>query len=270
MSHLEFCVLGSGSSGNCSLLHLGSKRWVMIDAGFSMKQTKERMKTHSITLDMVSDLLLTHLDRDHFNPAWCRTLKQRGIRVHVHLHHVARARSAGIAEECIVPFDGRVDLRGVDVETVSVAHDVLGTIGFIFDINSVRIGYATDLGHVPTKLLERFVNLDAVIIESNYDPMMQRMSPRPQSLKDRIMSGDGHLSNEQSLAAIKHIEAESRLQHIILIHLSQQCNAPSIIRSLYQNNLPHLLHSLTITCQDRCSRLLLIKKQPVTAVTQLT
>jgi glyoxylase-like metal-dependent hydrolase (beta-lactamase superfamily II) len=71
MNNLEFFVLGSGSSGNCSLLRVNGN-WVMIDCGFSMKQTKERMRTHGVQLEQIQDVVLTHLDRDHFNPVWCR------------------------------------------------------------------------------------------------------------------------------------------------------------------------------------------------------
>ncbi|MGY8752947.1 MAG: MBL fold metallo-hydrolase [Phycisphaerales bacterium] len=257
MSHLEFFVLGSGSSGNCSLLQIGGN-WVMIDCGFSMKQTKERMRTHGLQLDDVSDVLVTHFDRDHFNPVWCRMFLLRGIRVHMHESHVPRAKRAGLDETCIVPFRGEIELHGAHIEAVRFSHDVLGTIGFIIDTGKTRFGFATDLGRVPQNLLDRFVNLNGIAFESNYDPTMQAMSNRPEALKSRIMDGEGHLSNEQSLAAICHIASESDLQHIVLLHLSRQCNSPAIIRDLYQANLAHLYSSVTITCQDRCSRLLSI------------
>ena len=228
----------------------------MIDCGFSMKQTKERMRTHNVQLDMVGDVVITHFDRDHFNPVWCRTFSQRGVRVHVHESHVGRARRAGLDVACIVPFKQDFNLHGVHVESVHVAHDTLGTFSFIFDTGRTRFGYATDLGRVPQRLLDRFVNLDGVAFESNYDSTMQEMSTRPDSLKSRIMGDDGHLSNEQSLTAICQIASESDLQHIVLLHLSRQCNSPAIIRDLYLNNLAHLYKSVTITSQDRCSRLL--------------
>ncbi len=258
MSKLVFFVLGSGSSGNSSLLRI-KNNWVMIDCGFSMKQTKERMRTHNVQLDMVSDVVITHLDRDHFNPVWCRTFLQRGVRVHLHESHVARARSAGLDEACIVPFKNTFHLHGAQVEPVHVAHDALGTFSYIFDTGKTRFGLATDLGRVPQHLLDRFVNLDGVAFESNYDPSMQEMSNRPAALKSRIMDGGGHLSNEQSIAAICHIAAESNLQHIVLLHLSRQCNSTAIIRDLYRDNLAHLYNYVTMTSQDRCSRLLSIE-----------
>ncbi|MBC8310067.1 MAG: MBL fold metallo-hydrolase [Phycisphaerales bacterium] len=264
MNKLDFFVLGSGSSGNCSLLRLRNN-WVMIDAGFSMKQTKDRMRTHNVQLDDVQDVVVTHFDRDHFNPVWCRTFLHRGIRVHLHEHHVTRAKRAGLDDSCIVPFNNRLELHGIEIEAIRFSHDALGTVGFIFDTGRVRLGYATDLGRVPQQLLDRFIDLDAIAFESNYDPTMQRQSNRPESLKSRIMDGDGHLSNEESIAAICHIASESTLQHIVLLHLSRQCNSPQIIRDLYLDNLPHLQKYVTITSQERCSRLLSIEKEPMQA-----
>ena len=236
MSNMEFFVLGSGSSGNCSMLRINEK-WIMIDAGFSMKQTRERMRTHGVQLEQVSDVVVTHFDRDHFNPVWCKTFLQRDIRVHLHERHINRATRIGLNEVCMVPFVDHAQVQDVHVETVQFAHDSLGTVGFIFDTGAVRFGFATDLGQVPQSLLDRFINLDAVAIESNYDPAMQLESNRPDSLKHRIMNGDGHLSNEQSLAAICHIASESDLQQIVLLHISRQCNSPRLIRNLYIDNL---------------------------------
>ncbi len=210
---------------------------------------------------MVKDIVVTHLDRDHFNPTWCRTFFRRGVRVHLHESHVGRATRAGLDESCIVPFKNEFQLHGANIEPVHVTHDALGTYSYIFDTGATRFGFATDLGRVPKHLLDRFVNLDGVAFESNYDTTMQEMSNRPESLKSRIMGGGGHLSNEQSLAAICHIAAESDLQHIVLLHLSTQCNSPAIIRDLYLDNLAHLYNSVTITNQSRCSRLLSIYAQ---------
>ncbi len=267
MSHFAFCVLGSGSGGNCSLLKTNESKWVMIDAGFSMRQTKERMRTHNVCMDDVSDVLLTHLDRDHFNPAWCRTLHSRGIFVHLHERHVDRGIRAGLDQEIIKPFTTSIDFKDMHIETVHMAHDALGTVGFIFNHAQcqTRFGFATDIGRVPQSLLDAFTSLDVLAFESNYDPTMQRTSGRPDFLQDRIMGGGGHLSNEESLAAVRHIAETSNLQHIVLLHLSRQCNAPAIIRDLYQDNLAHLYNSVTITDQDRCSRLLRVEKQPISS-----
>ena len=121
----------------------------------------------------------------------------------------------------------------VDVDPVLLAHDTLGSVGYVLDACGVRIGFATDLGRVPRLLLDRFVNLDVVLFESNYDRTMQIRSDRPAYLKRRIMGGAGHLSNEQSFEAVRRIAARSKLSHIVLLHLSRQCNDPAIISHHY-------------------------------------
>jgi phosphoribosyl 1,2-cyclic phosphodiesterase len=97
------------------------------------------------------------------------------------------------------------------------------------------LGFATDLGRVPQSLIDAFRDVDVLAIESNYDPPMQRRSARPAMLKRRIMGGAGHLSNEQSFDAVRAIVAASTAppRHIVLLHLSRQCNAPDIVRAMY-------------------------------------
>lgn len=98
-----------------------------------------------------------------------------------------------------------------------------------------RIGYATDLGHVPNHFFERFRDLDTVALESNYDRRMQLESARPWVLKRRIMSNHGHLSNLQALAAIRKLLDRSRRlpDHIVLLHRSQECNCPHLVRGVF-------------------------------------
>ena len=132
MSDFAFCVLGSGSSGNCSLLKLNANRWIMIDAGFSMRQTKERMRMHNVYMKNISGVLLTHLDRDHFNPAWCRTLLHMRIAVHLHERHLHRAIRAGLDRSILRPFKSSIKFDTVQIETLHMAHDELGTVGFVF------------------------------------------------------------------------------------------------------------------------------------------
>jgi hypothetical protein len=105
-----------------------------------------------------------------------------------------------------------------------------------------RAGFATDLGRVPAHLIERFEGVNLVALESNYDPEMQRGSDRPWFLKERIMGGRGHLSNEQAFAAVKAIldqceRGRRRLpDHIVLLHRSRQCNCPKIVRGVFERD----------------------------------
>ena len=121
------------------------------------------------------------------------------------------------------------------------------------------MGWATDLGHVPEHLLDEFVDLDAVAFESNYDAGRQLDSDRPDFLKERIMGGRGHLSNVQSLEALRTIAKRSRLQHIALLHLSRECNSPEDIQALWSREAAHLADRLVLSHQNEPTDLLRIR-----------
>lgn len=118
-----------------------------------------------------------------------------------------------------------------------------------------RIGYATDLGRVPSYFFDRFRNLNCIALESNYDPQMQERSGRPWFLKRRIMGGHGHLSNLQALAAIRKLldRARDLPDHIVLLHRSQECNCPDLVRRLFSLD-ERIAPRLTLAEQHERSR----------------
>jgi phosphoribosyl 1,2-cyclic phosphodiesterase len=261
---LSFCVLGSGSSGNSTVVRLngqGAVRHVLIDAGLSPRQTAKRLAPLDLALADISDVVLTHLDSDHIAGGWRRGIIRHNIRLHIHHRHARAAARMGLSEDHISAFGECLALsERTQLRSVLLDHDELGTVGFVLEHDGARLGFATDLGQVCGRLLEHFTALDALAIESNYDPQMQLSSGRPASLKRRIMGGRGHLSNEQSLSAVLQIAGRSSaLSHIALLHLSRQCNDPAIVRNLYRQRAPHLAERLTITCQHRPTPMIEVK-----------
>ena len=256
---LSFCVLGSGSSGNCTLVicddHAGDNgsdgRWcILIDAGLSPRTTARRMKPLGVKLHEIRAVLLTHLDHDHFHCGWLRAIERYRLpmRIHVHQRHRNAAWHAGLTMRCSDLFTGAFELEpSRSVRSFLCAHDDLGSVGFVIEHAGLRLGYATDLGRVPDALFEHFDDLHALAIESNYDRNMQVSSGRPTFLKRRIMGGVGHLSNEQALEAVRRIDSRSRLSHVALLHLSRECNDPELVRQLYRRQAPQLVERLTIT-----------------------
>jgi phosphoribosyl 1,2-cyclic phosphodiesterase len=264
---ISFSVLASGSRGNATLLLLGgggSRRVVLIDCGLSPRAMAKRLSMFGLALEDVSDVLLTHLDRDHFHVGWSRKLRQLAVRVHLHLRHRNRAVQAGLDGRRMVIFDGPFELASSTAITpVLFAHDDLGTVGYIIEHEGHRFGHATDLGRVQDNLLVHFTGLHALALESNYDRAMQIASARPWLLKRRIMGGAGHLSNEQSLEAVLEIDRCSALSQVALLHLSEQCNHPRLLKGLYAERAPHLLDRLTITHQRRPTAMLEVKARAV-------
>ncbi len=250
---ISFCVLGSGSGGNCTLLKLdtdGGHRHVLIDAGLSPRKTAARLAPLGVTTDDITDVLLTHVDTDHLHRGWIDTDDPPPFTWRAHHRHIRRVIQAGVPVSRTEPFEAVVELGDNTVgEAIVLPHDHLGSTGFVIDHRDARLGFATDLGRATTSLFDRFTRLDAVAIESNYDPPLQLAAARPAALKKRIMGGLGHLSNHQALEAILRIDGAGTLGHVVLLHLSRQCNDPRLVKRLYAEQAPHLLGRLTITNQ---------------------
>jgi phosphoribosyl 1,2-cyclic phosphodiesterase len=263
---IELCVLASGSSGNCTVLRAPAGV-MLIDAGIGPRTAAGRLSGTGIALADVSAICLTHLDRDHFTFNWIGTVIRRGIRVFCHASRVADMMQSAFGQAAdgqeakdfaaqITPFtdDPFEPLEGLRFRPVHLAHDRAGSHGFVADGFGRRIGYATDLGHVPPHLLDAFCGLDVLCIEANYDPQMQNDSPRPWFLKQRIMGGRGHLSNQQAFDAVRQMldRCEKRglalPEHIVLLHRSRQCNCPDLLRGLFERDA-RIAPRLTLTDQ---------------------
>jgi phosphoribosyl 1,2-cyclic phosphodiesterase len=237
---LELCILASGSAGNAAIVRspIGV---VLIDAGIGPRTLSERLEGTGVRLADISALCLTHLDGDHFSPRWGSTLRRQNIPVYCHVNKVGTiANCCPEIASLIRPFGSAAfsPIGGLKCDPIPFAHDQLGSHGFVVDGFGYRLGFATDLGHVPRYLFHRFRDLDCIALESNYDPEMQANSGRPAFLRRRITGGRGHLSNLQAFSAIRKILDSARQlpDHIVLLHRSQECNCPELVNRLFSSD----------------------------------
>jgi phosphoribosyl 1,2-cyclic phosphodiesterase len=270
---LSLSILASGSAGNCSVVRSGSAI-MLIDCGIGPRTATGRMKGLGIGLDDVGAVCLTHLDRDHFNPAWTATIVRQGIPLFCHEDRTDELTSlgGGAAEfaRLIRPFNGHKfsPAKGFDLTAIHLEHDQMGSHGFLVEASGLRLGYATDLGRVNRTLIRHFSGVDVLAIESNYDPIMQMNSDRPAFLKRRIMGGRGHLSNQDALDAVREILNQSQVRgrrlpkHIILLHRSRQCNCPQLLRELFGAD-ERMQNRLVLAEQDRATTWLSAGDRPV-------
>ena len=240
---IELCVLASGSAGNCSVVRTPGGV-MLIDAGIGPRTIAQRLTGTGVAVADISAICLTHLDRDHFSPTWVATTIRNNLAIYCHVDCVEKLvgiMDSDRAAALIRPFEGDVfePLPELTARPIPLAHDREGSHGFVFQGFGQRVGYATDLGHVPAVLLDQFIDLDVLAIESNYDPQMQEASPRPYYLKQRITGGRGHLSNDQALDAIRRLLDRAQRRpaglpaHIVLLHRSRQCNCPKLLQRLF-------------------------------------
>ena len=262
---LQLCVLGSGSGGNSTVVRLGNKA-MLIDAGFGPMTTARRLQQAGLTLGDIQAVCVSHLDQDHFRPSWIDTLI--GFRIQVFLHrwhrkhldaleHSERLYDADLVRffenDPFEPWRSETSEDRLAISTVRLPHDDKGTSAFHVMSSHGTIGFATDLGHVPEEMIRRFTGVDVLLIESNYDPQMQITSSRPAFLKRRVMGDHGHLSNEQAFEACRRIADASprgNPQRIVLLHRSQQCNAPELVTEMFSRD-PRFAKRVTLTDQRR-------------------
>ena len=234
---LEFMSLSSGSSGNCYVLHNGSKG-IVIDAGVSLRRLKKLLLERGFSLDSFQAILVTHDHLDHIRHlgSWCKHLKKpvyATAELHRALAHhtftmdwIAPCRRVLEEEDSILDL-GNDDAPNPSVRYFVVPHDATQTVGYFIDWDGNKFFLMTDAGRVTKEALEYASKANAVVFESNYDPGMLIGGPYPHELKMRICKGNGHLSNDECAAAVKCFWHPG-LRHIFLCHLSENNNTPAL------------------------------------------
>ncbi|MBL8990177.1 MAG: MBL fold metallo-hydrolase [Phycisphaerae bacterium] len=249
-AEMHLCVLASGSSGNCSVVRLGAgadAELLLIDLGLSPRRTYRLIAEQGLDPRRVRGALVTHFDHDHFHAGWAAA-SARHWAVFVHASHERDAAAAGLRRDSVRVFDGAFwPMSGIEADPVLNAHDESGTASFRVEGAGGSLGFATDLGSVSLGLVERLRRVDVLAIESNYCPKLQAASDRPPFLKQRIMGGSGHLSNEQAAEAVHRIEPR---EHVVFLHLSRQCNHPELVGRLHEG----ADYAFTISGHDRPTR----------------
>ena len=232
---VQFTILGSGSNGNCAYLESGNTR-LLIDAGFSARQIRERLASIGRSPETLTGILLTHEHTDHTNglgtlckanriPIYCNRLTKEAVEM--------QFKPADPAKR--IPFDFRVfstgasfEVGNVAVDTFSVPHDAYDPVGFLLRSNGCRIGFLTDLGHATKLVMARVRTAHVLVLETNHDmKLLQDDVKRPWSVKQRISSRHGHLCNEAAADVLAEIMTAD-LRHVYLGHLSRDCNSPEL------------------------------------------
>lgn len=226
---MKVISLFSGSGGNCTLVDLGG-RCILIDAGGSAKAIAETMATFGYSLDDVIAVFVTHEHGDHTHSLSVLT-KKHPVPVHI---TERSAEVLGVREgtplcACLVvhPDEFCCDLGGgVTVEAFAAPHDSVHCVGYRVSCADGTVGIATDLGYVTQRVYDRLVGCDAVVLEANHDKEMVRCGTYAPALKRRILSGGGHLSNDDC-AEVAAALARKGTKRFLLAHLSRENNTES-------------------------------------------
>jgi phosphoribosyl 1,2-cyclic phosphodiesterase len=236
-------VLASGSRGNSTIV-ASTKTRILVDAGISCRETFKRMKSLGDDPHSLSAILITHEHADHVHglqvlakrlnlPVFMTVATQRAWSDMMRDSHgdgpklnkpetFSSGRSFHIGDIAVTPF--------------TIPHDAADPVGFTFRCEGVKVAVVTDLGYMPLSVVDNLHGCDVLVMESNHDLEMLRGGPYPWSVKQRVMSRVGHLSNE-ALAEFFASDYDGGAAYVVLAHLSEQNNHPEIARGAAERAL---------------------------------
>ena len=224
---MRFASLGSGSRGNATLIESGSTL-VMVDCGFSCRETERRLARLGRGAEQLAAILVTHEHGDHIRGV-SALAREYGLPVWLSAGTQLMLRDDALPE--IHCFDGQAGfcLGDLGIQPFTVPHDAREPCQFVFADGNHRFGLLTDTGRITAHIRASLDGCDALMLECNHDPAMLAGGPYSASLKARVGGPLGHLSNAQAASLLESIDS-SRLQHVVAAHLSEKNNAPELAR----------------------------------------
>jgi phosphoribosyl 1,2-cyclic phosphodiesterase len=232
---MRFCSLGSGSTGNASLVEARSgitTTRVLIDCGFSLRELEARLGRAGVELHQIDAVFVTHEHADHIGCA-IPLAQRHGVPV-----WMSRGTWRAIGEPALSSSsaglnfarDGEpITIGDIELRPFTVPHDALEPLQLRCSDGSSHLGVLTDVGSITPHLLAQLHDCDALLLECNHDAAMLAQSNYPASLKARIGGRLGHLGNHVAAQILGALQP-GRLQHLIAAHLSERNNRPALAR----------------------------------------
>jgi phosphoribosyl 1,2-cyclic phosphodiesterase len=249
---MKLWMLGSGSSGNAVLIESGEDR-IVIDVGFGPRIMSRRLRAAGVEPESVSACFVTHEHSDHISGV-VQASKRWGWPVFASAGTLAGPELEGVQGATTIAAGKPVALSQLVVESVRVPHDARETVGYVVTESSsgVRAGVFYDLGCVTSKVRLACVDLDILVLESNHDDDLLRTGPYAPWLQARIAGRFGHLNNSGA-GELAAASVCGNLNHIVLAHLSEQCNEPKVALQTVGSSLrkTRFKGRLTASSQDR-------------------
>jgi phosphoribosyl 1,2-cyclic phosphodiesterase len=235
---VKFSVLASGSSGNA--IYVATDRVsVLIDVGITGKQAEAAMQTIGVKPEELSAILVTHEHVDHIKGVGVMA-RRYGLPIYANAKtwNELDGQIGTIKEDQKKLFGvgEKQELEDLGIESFGISHDAAEPMGFCFYHGNKKLSVATDLGYVSERIKETIRGADAYIFEANHDVELLRMSQYPWSIKRRILSDVGHLSNEASGEALTEC-LKGGAERVYLAHLSRENNMIDLARLTVKNIL---------------------------------
>ena len=228
---MRFSVLASGSTGNA--IYVATDRVsVLIDVGITGKQTEAALREIGVNPGELDAILVTHEHVDHIKGIGVMA-RRYNLPIYANQKTWAELdKQIGTIREdqrCYFEVGEKKELEDLGIESFGISHDAAEPMGFCFYHGGKKLSIATDLGYVSDRIKQTIRDADAYIFEANHDVEMLRMSQYPWSIKQRILSDVGHLSNEAAGEALGDF-LSGRAERVYLAHLSKENNMIDLAR----------------------------------------
>ncbi len=222
---MRFASLGSGSRGNGTLVEQGDT-CVLVDCGFSVKETERRLATLGRSAESINAVLVTHEHGDHINGVGALARKY-AIPVWATEGTFGADRLGANIEKKRICSHTSFAIGDLEVQPFPVPHDAREPCQFVFGNGDKRLGLLTDVGSRTPHLEQQLSGCDALILECNHDTQLLANGEYPPSLKRRVGGDLGHLSNVQAADILSRLD-NSKLTQLVAAHLSEKHNTPSL------------------------------------------
>ncbi|MFS8637138.1 MAG: MBL fold metallo-hydrolase [Gemmatimonadota bacterium] len=238
---MRITVLGSGSGGNSTLVEAGGTR-VLVDAGFTGKDIERRLAAVGVDPASLDGIVITH---DHTDHTRGMGILARRLGVPLYLTPITRAACEKLltGNERVVEYVSERAFRvgGLEIQPFLTVHDAADPVAVTLrDVETgIKLGIATDLGRPTAAVRHALSGCDVLVLESNHDEAMLWNGPYPWSVKQRIASSHGHLSNRAAAELARELYHPG-LGAVILAHLSEHCNDGALARDVVAEALDSL------------------------------
>lgn len=233
----RFCPLFSSSSGNCTYIG-NSEAGLLIDAGNSCKSILTALMSRDIDPCTIKAVAVTHEHCDHIK-GLKTFVKKFKVPVIASKETLCALKECGaLPDGCdTICAEGGIKISGIEISRFATSHDCEGSSGYVITLPDERkCAVCTDLGYISEEVENSLLGCDLVMLESNHDIKMLTNGPYPFSLKERIMSERGHLSNVQCASLLPKL-VKGGTTRLVLAHLSQHNNLPTLALSVARAGL---------------------------------
>lgn len=233
---VKFVSLFSGSDKNSSVFSYKSTN-IMVDCGGSLKAISGQLKEIDMSIGEIDALFITHSHSDHI-ASLSMIIKNTDIPIYASYGTHEEIFDMGInmpKDRRIIIYDNMpFEIDNIIAESFKTPHDTKYSLGYNFYFREKTSTFATDIGHIDLTLEQNFKGRDFLFLESNHDVEMLKNSPRPYSVKNRILGLNGHLSNEVSSEVSEKL-VKKGLKRLMLGHLSGDANTPELAYNVTKN-----------------------------------